>query len=204
MDPANVPLTILQGATFRWPYYWYSDTEVVVPITAVALSYPTIITAVAHALPATSDVPVALLDVPDWLKTVSRIDRTLPDGSTAYATKIGVDTFSVKVDGTGQDAYSGSAARLVYNAPMDLSTWSARMAIRESIDDVDPLVEFSTTDGTITLGADGKVELLLSATDTDALDFSAGVYDLELLDPITGEVTRLASGKVKLSPQVTR
>jgi hypothetical protein len=153
----------------------------------------------------TSDVPVALLDVPDWLKTVSRTERTLPDGSTAYATKVGRPTRSrSRSTAPGRTAYSGSAGRLVYNAPMDLSTWSARMAIRESIDDVMPLVSFTSADGTITLGADGKVELVLSATDTDALDFSAGVYDLELLDPITAEVTRLASGKVKLSPQVTR
>lgn len=204
MEPAKIDLTIFQGTTFRHPFYWYSDTEVVVPITAIAQSYPTVITAPTHGLPTTSTVPVALLDVPDWLATVSVADRTLPDESTAYATRIDANTLSVKVDGTAEEAYTGSAGRLVYNAPMDLSTWSARMDIRESIDDTVPLFSFTSAGGSIALGADGKVELLLTDTETDALDFSAAVYDLELIDPITTEVTRLASGKVKLSPQVTR
>ncbi len=196
--PTKVNLTIYQGATFKWPFYWYSDVEVPVVITAVARTYPTIITAAGHALP-DSAVPAAILNVGDWLDTAS----TAPS-DRVYVTKIDTDNCSVKINGAGQPAYSGTAGRLVYNAPMDLTTWTGRLQIRASIDDDTVIEEFTTEDGRMSLGADGLIQLLLSDTDTDALSFDPSVYDLEVVNPGNGEVTRLAYGTVTLSPQVTR
>lgn len=199
MTPKKAPLTIYQGATFEWPFYWYSDVETVVAISAVSLSYPATLTTAAHGLP-TSPVPVTLIGVPDWLKSAS-----LLVGDRVYATKTDTTHCTVKIDGTDQDAYDGVGGLLIYNTPMDLSVgWTARMQIRESLDDTVILAEFLDSDGTIVLGADGKILLTMLDADTDLLDFSVAVYDLELQETISGEVTRVATGKVTLVKQVTR
>lgn len=199
MDPKKVNLKIYQGATFKWLFYWYSDTEVVTAITAVSLTYPAAITAAAHGLP-TSDVPATIIGVPDWLKSPS-----LDHADRSYVTKTGTNTCTVKVDGTDQEAYDGSGGRLIYNAPIDLSSgWTARMQIRASIDDTTVISSFTSASGSIVLGADGLIELKLSATATDLLDFTSAVYDLELVETGSTEVNRVAAGKVTLIKQVTR
>lgn len=199
MEPIKQNLTIRQGATFEWPFYWYSDTEVVKNITAVSLTYPAVLTVVGHGLPA-SPVPATILNVGDWLDSPSLELR-----DRLYVTKVATDTVSVKVDGTGEDAYTGSAGRLVYNAPMDLSSgWTARMQIRETVDSTTVIEEFTSAAGDITLGADGLVEITLSATAADALTVESAVYDLELVNTATGKVYPIANGKVTLKLQVTR
>jgi len=199
MEPLKQNLTILQGATFRWPFYWYSDTESVIAITAVNRTYPATFTAASHGLPA-SQVPAAIFGVGDWINSASTAAK-----DRVYVKKLATGTFTVDVDGTDGDAYTGSAGRLIYNVPMDLSSgWTARMQIRASIDSTAILAAFTSADGTIVLAADGGITLVLADTVTDALNFTAAVYDLELDNTATGEVTRLAEGKVTLKPQVTR
>ena len=197
MKPTKANLTIYQGATFRWPFYWYSETEVSKTISAVDTTYPTLLTVTSHGLP-TSDVPVAIFGVASWInsKSTALADRI-------YATKVDANTVSVKVNGIGQEEYSGTEGRLVYNSPVNLSSgWVARMHIRESVDAATVIQEFTDTDGQITLGSDGLVELVLTEAETDLLDFSSGVYDLEL-ESGAGEVVRIAEGKVTLKKQVT-
>jgi hypothetical protein len=88
----------------------------------------------------------------------------------------------------------------------DLTGYTARMKIKESVEDTAALVTLTTSNGGITIDPDqvtnkGKLSLLISATDTAALDFDQGVYDLEL---VTGsEVERDLKGRVRLSREVT-
>lgn len=102
--------------------------------------------------------------------------------------------------------------------PVDLTGYSARMQIRLST--AAPVIkELSTANGGITLGgAAGTLDLLLTATETAALDFTgapSGVveeakaigrgliaeYDLELT--IGTVVFTLASGKICLVKDIT-
>lgn len=196
MTPKNVPLTIYQGSTFRHPFYWYAEDEVVKTITAISRTYPTLITAAAHGLPTTA-VPASIIGVPDWLATGLKLtDRH-------YATKVSTDTFSVPIDGTDQDAYDGVGGRLIYNAPMALgSGWTARMQIRASADDATVLAEFTDVAG-ITLGDDGSIVVEGADDVTLLLDFTSAVYDLELED-VDGITYRVAEGRVTLSTHVTK
>ncbi len=90
--------------------------------------------------------------------------------------------------------------------PRDLTGNTMRMSIRETIDDTDPLLSLTTENGRITIldqgDYPGAFTISLAATDTDDLDFTSGVYDLEVVDGVN--VERLLQGKVKLSPEVTR
>lgn len=89
-------------------------------------------------------------------------------------------------------------------APVDLTGFSARMQVRGEITDTAILIELTTVNGGITLGgAAGTIDLYISDTDTTAMTWESGVYDLELVAP-SNDVTRLVGGTVVVSPEVTR
>lgn len=78
------------------------------------------------------------------------------------------------------------------------------MQVRAERDAADILLELTTENGRIALGDEqGTVDLVVSADDTAAIDWQAGVWDLEIVHP-GGDVTRLAEGCVGVSQEVTR
>lgn len=87
--------------------------------------------------------------------------------------------------------------------PVDLTGYSARMQIRNTQGSM--LLELTTSNARITLqpgGEAGRIDLLIEATDTEALAGSTAKYDLELVSGT--EVTRLVQGDVTLSPEITK
>lgn len=90
-------------------------------------------------------------------------------------------------------------------APVDLTGSAARMQARTRTDAPDPpLLSLTTENGGIALGgALGTVDLTLSASATAALPAGSFVYDLEIVHP-DSTVTRLAMGRLKIIPEVTR
>lgn len=90
-------------------------------------------------------------------------------------------------------------------AAIDLTGSTARMQIRETIDDATPLIELTDANSraTVTDAVNGEITLLIADEDTAALDFVKGVYDLEI-EYSDGTVDRVLEGKVKLSKEVTR
>jgi hypothetical protein len=90
--------------------------------------------------------------------------------------------------------------------PIDLSNYTVRMDIKHSYGS-EALAQYSsdTHHFTITTPDDGtkpnQINLVISATETAAFNFTGALYDIELLN---GDiVTRLLQGKIKLSPEVT-
>lgn len=89
-------------------------------------------------------------------------------------------------------------------APVDITGCTARMHARERLDEATPLLTMTTENGAITLGgAAGTIALALTATETAAITWTRGVYDLEIVYP-DGRVRRLLTGKITVSPEVTR
>lgn len=87
---------------------------------------------------------------------------------------------------------------------VNMTGYTARMHVREAIDDPVILMELTTQNGRIAIDAPtGTIRLLLSATETAAITWVRGVYDLELVDP-AGVVTRLLQGQLRVSKEVTR
>ena len=89
--------------------------------------------------------------------------------------------------------------------PVNLTGYTARMQIRAKLEDAAFLLELTTGNARIvlTVPASGKFELRLTAAETAALTWTRGVYDLDLVSS-GGAVTRLVSGIVRVSPEVTR
>jgi hypothetical protein len=87
--------------------------------------------------------------------------------------------------------------------PVNLTGFTARMHMRETLEAADPFLTLTTENGGITLGeVAGTIQLLASATQTTAITATSGVYDLELVSG--ANVTRLLEGLVIISPEVTR
>lgn len=88
-------------------------------------------------------------------------------------------------------------------ALIDLTGYTARMQIRETVESTVVIYEATTANGKLILGgALGTITFDFPATDTAGLSFDEAVYDLEL--DAGGIVTRLLKGDVYLSPEVTR
>ena len=89
---------------------------------------------------------------------------------------------------------------------VDLTGCKARMQIRPDIDSSTVLEEFTTEDGGIILGGTaGTIRFaILDATETAAIDWDGGVYDLEIIFSDNVTVLRKIYGSVKVSPEVTR
>lgn len=89
--------------------------------------------------------------------------------------------------------------------PYDMTSFSASMQIRRTIDSATPQITLTNSNGRIEIqpgGVDNAIRLNLSAADTKLLT-SDGVYDLEIAD-VSGNVSRILKGTVTLSLEVTR
>lgn len=89
-------------------------------------------------------------------------------------------------------------------APVDLTGCKARAQFRVELESATVLLELTTENGRIQLGGlTGEIRILISAADTAAMAWLAGVYDLEIEFP-DGTVVRRMAGGVVVSPEVTR
>jgi len=87
------------------------------------------------------------------------------------------------------------------SGPMDLTGYSGRMQIRETMTSPDAALDI--TDADFTFDSTGHIRIEVDDARTTALTITSGVYDLEIVSP-DSFVTRLLEGKVKVSPNVTR
>ena len=88
--------------------------------------------------------------------------------------------------------------------PIDITGYSARMQVRQSVSDDTALLDLTSGGGDIVLGdAAGTIIVTVSDTDTAALVARRGVYDLEM-ESSGGVVTRLLEGTVLITEEVTR
>ena len=85
--------------------------------------------------------------------------------------------------------------------PFDLTGYTAAAKMAKGYASTRTRTNFTTT-----VSADattGVVTLSLSATDTAALDAERYVYDLEITQTSSGNVTRVIEGVISVRPQVT-
>ena len=84
--------------------------------------------------------------------------------------------------------------------PVNLTGWTAAMQIRAF--PLSPTVLYDASSDITLGGSAGTISLTIPAATTEGFTWWSGVYDLLLTDP-SGNVTRLLSGSVTISPGVT-
>lgn len=92
----------------------------------------------------------------------------------------------------------------IENTPVDLTSYSARMQVRECAESDFKILDIDTSTYAITLGGTaGTISIYLDALTTSEFVAKEYVYDLELVSS-GGEVTRLIEGNFVVTPEVTR
>lgn len=84
--------------------------------------------------------------------------------------------------------------------PIDITGYTAKFQIASTYDAVSAALELTTASGITITGAQGKIELLATATQTGALTAGSYHYELELINGSV--VTRIMEGDLTVSPQV--
>jgi hypothetical protein len=92
---------------------------------------------------------------------------------------------------------------LVDEQEVDLTTYSARMQVREKHTSPNAIVELTSDNNLITLGSTGTIGLTISDTVTATFAPKEYVYDLELVNS-QGQTTRIIEGFFLVTPEVTR
>jgi hypothetical protein len=196
MTAKHIDITIEQGTTFNKKINWYGGGLMIREIEGVTTGCPTDVNISAHGLPSIGKTPVIIDDV--------RGARNLnTKGKEVLATYLDADNFSVPIN-TQKQVYVTDTGCVHYILPKALTSWTARMDVRDCLDDTVTLVSLKSADGDIVINTvNAEIEIIIDAAVTAALDFDAGVYDLELEDA-SGNVTRLIEGNVAFTKEVTR
>jgi hypothetical protein len=120
------------------------------------------------------------------------------------ASSVTADTITMNaVNSLGYKTYTTGGV-VSYNAPVNLTGYTARMQIRAKLADTTTLAEYTTENGKIQIDTiNYGIAILVDATTTAGYSFSSGVYSLELISP-TGIVTQLCAGTITLIKEVTR
>lgn len=194
-------ITIKQGSTFSLTFKYGQPQFAVKAITGVTKSGQAVVTAPAHGL---------TIDWPVWVVGVSGMDQlnhksdALRDACAAYhAYYVDASNLRLDVDTTRFGVYT-SGGEVLYHPPVNLTGFTARMQVRETIESTTTLVSLTTENGGVTLGGTaGTIDITITATATALLDFDSAVYDLEVVSA-GGVVTPVAYGNVYLNDEVTR
>lgn len=194
-------ITIKQGSTFQLTLKYGQPQFTVKAITGITKSGQAVVTAPGHGL--TVDWPVWVVGVAG-MDQINHTSDELRDACAAYyAYYVDANSLRLDVDTTRFNAYT-SGGEVLYHPPVNLTGFTARMQIRETVESTTVLHSLTTENGGITLGgAAGTIALTISATDTAAFTFDTAVYDLEVVSG--GDVvTEIASGAVLMNNEVTR
>lgn len=192
-------LTIVQGNTFVQVVRWESPSLTVKAITGITRATPAVVTAVGHGAP---DGWRAAVVSAGGMSQINA--RGYPPQGSEFDTVsvLSADTLSfINVNSVGYDAYT-SGGSLVYYTPESLSGYTARMTIKDYVGGT-ALATLTTASSNITLDNTAKaITITISAVDTAAYTWRAGVYDLEVVSG-GGVVTTLMRGPVTVTQEVT-
>lgn len=198
MQPAKLNYKIYQGSTFEEIYRWESETKVYVPISNISKAAPCVVTTTTtHSLPV------------GWRFRVTGAGgmKEINSAADGYYLATAVASTTITINQTNSLQYTAytSGGVIEYSQPVPLSSYSARMQIRETVDSPD--VIYSTTSavgGNLFVDdVNNTIKISIPADVTKDFDFATAVYSLELYQP-GGLVVPFLVGNLTLVPEVTR
>ena len=197
----NKDLSVTQGETFTFVIQWETEEKVYVPISALSRTAPLrITTQTTHGLP---DGWKAAVTNAKGLTEVNAEANAVKDKDRHPCTLISPTEVSMNsINAAGFKAHTAGTGILEYYAPQDLTGYTARCAVKDKIGGT-ALKSLTTENGGIAIDQTKKtITLTLSATETAALAWKTGIYELELVSP-AGVVTKLYTGKFIVTKEVT-
>ena len=196
---AKQDLTIYKGKTYQQIIRWEAGPIIYKPITAITQAAPVVITCPNHGIPDQWRVAVQSVK---GMTEINSPDDPPRDRDYHQATVVDTNTISINdINSLGYKTYT-SGGVLRFLTPVGLSGYSARMSIKDKVGGTE-LLRLDTTNSRIAIDPTNyTITLTITATDTAALTFTRGVYDLELQSP-GGIVSALLFGKIAVEQEVT-
>lgn len=186
--PVKLNFQIYQGGTFKQELRWESGTKEYVNITGISKTAPVVITAPNHNIP------------PGWRVKVSNVLGMKEINTDTYY-KATVQSSSLielnDVVSLNYTAYTGGGV-LEYNVPVDLTGYSAKLVVADSVSSTTPLYETTSQEGGVIINnQNSTITMTIPATATKDFTFSKALYELNLI--IGNEVIPFATGLVLLT-----
>lgn len=201
MSSATQDLTIRKGETFSKILRWESAPLIAKAITGISKAAGAVVTAVGHGAP--DGWRVAVVSAVGMTEINA---KAYPPRASEFhkCTVLTVDTVQLnEVNSADFKAYV-SGGFLVYYTPVDLTSFTARMQVRQTDQSADPpLINLVSPTDIVIDNTAKTITITITATATAALTFASGVYDLELVSG-SGVVTKLLKGSVTVEDEVTR
>ena len=194
----GLKLKIVKGATFRKQLRYESEPYIYKPITAIDSSAPCRLHVPDHGL-----LQDQLFFVQGASGLVKLNSESLDTAVWFRATVESKDVVSInKVNARAYPAHTPNTGDLIYRTVVDLTGYTARMAIKDKVGGT-VLCSLTTQNNGIAIDAVNQYIILeIADTLTTTFDWVKGVYDLEICSP-TGVVIRLIEGEVAVSKEVT-
>lgn len=193
--PVKINFKVYQGSTFRETLRWESATKNYVSITSIPKGAPGEVT--LSSMP--GNLPVG------WRAKITGVGGMREINSDEYRTisfKYGNTLVFNELNTTTYNEYT-TGGTLEYNAPINLSNYTARMQIRPTIDSDTVIASLTTENGGITIDSTlASITIVIPATVTAGYTWQTAVYGLELA--IGTEVVPFANGSLTLVREVTR
>lgn len=198
----EIPITIYRGETFEFGIL-YAEDEFMSPypvVTAMVQTAPVRLTVVGHGIPDGWPVRIACVRAPEELNT--------PEDSWVYPKVIDADTIELNdMNANCWRTFSGPGV-LIVPKPADLTGWHCRAQVRNKVGG-DLLFSWhsdpsESPDAPVIVDvALSQFVLTMTAAQSEALDWSKGVYDAEVISP-GGQVYKLtAISPIGVSREVT-
>lgn len=195
----QLDLIIEQGKTFTKPIRWESTPIVYKSITGITKTAPAQVTAVGHGIPPGWRAAVVSVK---GMTQINALNTPPKDSDYHPVTVVSNDAVSLNDVNAAEFSTYTSGGYLQFNTPVDLTGYTARMTVRDKVGGTE-LLSLTTENARIVVDPVGyKITLNISATDTAALTWKKGVYDLEL-QSATGVVTALLAGSISVTKEVT-
>lgn len=197
MQPAKLSYKVYQGSTFLETYRWESQTKVYVPIQSISKAAPCVLTTTqAHNLPVGWRFRVVGAGGMKELNTVG----------DAYHLATNTTPTTIEINAVNSLQYNAftNGGVIEYNKPVDLTGYKARMQIRKSVGSTEVIYQATSDTGQINIDlALSTITINLQASVTQAFDFTAAVYSVELYKT-DGTVLPFLTGNLTLVQEITR
>lgn len=196
---ATQNLIIRKGSTYQQIVRWETPPIVYKPITGISQAAPAVVTAATHGVP--DGWRVAIVSV-KGMTQINALNSPPKDKDYHKATVGNANAITLNdVNSSDYKTYT-SGGYVQYNTPKDMTGYSARMSIKDKVGGTE-LLRLDTIGGKIVIDNTAKtITLALTATQTAAITFTKGVYDLEMVSAV-GDVTPLMKGSVTIEAEVT-
>ena len=198
MNPGRVNLRIYQGSTFNQMFRWESETPQYATIAAINKSAPCVIV-VNTGQPTPPPSWRVRVTGASGMKQINLVDE---DDYYISTNTVGANVYINELNSVNFDTYTGGGV-LSWNYPVPLGNYTGLMQIRRSVLTSSPLLEITSGSGIEINDTDKYIRVTITKEQTAQLNFSVGVYSLELTNNL-GETITFIQGNISLVKEVTR